>query len=57
MELKKRLTSALVLVIPDTNKPFEVYSDASYQGLGGLLMQEKKVVTYVSRQLKVHEKN
>jgi len=57
VELKKRLTSALVLVIPDTNKPFEVYCDASHQGLGGLLMQEKKVVTYASRQLKVHEKN
>ena len=57
MELKKRLTIALVLVIPDTNKPFEGYCDASHQGLGGLLMQEKKVVTYASRQLKVHEKN
>ena len=57
MELKKRLTSAPVLVISDTNKPFEVYCDASHQGLGGLLMQEKKVVTYASRQLKVHEKN
>jgi len=57
IELKKRLTSAPVLVIPDTNKPFEVYCDASHQGLGGVLMQEKKVVAYASRQLKVHEKN
>jgi len=30
VELKKRLTSAPVLVIPDTNKPFEVYCDASH---------------------------
>jgi len=36
VELKKRLTSASVLVIPDTNKPFEVYYDASHQGLGGV---------------------
>jgi len=57
VELKKRLTSAPVLVIPDTNKPFAVYYDASHQGLGGVLMQEKKVVAYASRQLKVHEKN
>jgi len=57
VELKKRLTSAPVLVISDTNKPFEIYCDASHQGLGGLLMQEKKVVTYALRQLKVHEKN
>ncbi|XP_052736657.1 uncharacterized protein LOC128197864 [Vigna angularis] len=56
-ELKKRLTSAPVLVIPDTGKPFEVFCDASHQGLGCVLMQEKKVVAYASRQLKVHEKN
>jgi len=57
MELKYRLTSAPVLVIPDVSKPFEVYCDASHQGLGCVLMQERKVVAYASRQLKVHEKN
>ena len=34
MELKKRLVIALVLVIPDTRKTFEVYCDASHQGMG-----------------------
>jgi len=38
VELKKRSISAPVLVIVDTNKPFEVYCDASHQGLGGLLL-------------------
>ncbi|WVZ19821.1 hypothetical protein V8G54_007143 [Vigna mungo] len=52
-----RLTRAPMLVIPDVNRPFEVFCDASYQGLGCVLMQEGKVVTYASRQLKVHEKN
>ncbi|XP_052728435.1 uncharacterized protein LOC128195239 [Vigna angularis] len=33
-ELKVKLTSAPVLIIPDTSKPFEVYCDASHQGLG-----------------------
>jgi len=33
-----------VLVIPNTNKFVEVYCDASYQGLGSVLMQEKKLV-------------
>jgi len=44
-------------MIPDTNKPFEVYCDVSHQGLGGVLMQEKKVVAYASRQLKIHGNN
>jgi hypothetical protein len=45
------------LVLPDVHKPFSVYCDASYTGLGCVLMQEGKVVAYSSRQLKVHEKN
>jgi len=48
-ELKQRLTSALVLVIPDIDKPFEVYCYASHQGLGCVLMQENKAVVYASR--------
>ncbi|XP_017438056.1 uncharacterized mitochondrial protein AtMg00860-like [Vigna angularis] len=43
-ELKKRLTSAPVLIIPDIGKPFEVFCDASHQGLVCVLMQEKKAV-------------
>ena len=34
-----------------------IFSDASLNGLGCVLMQEGKVVTYASRQLKPHEKN
>jgi len=56
-ELKRRLINALILVIPDVGKPFEVYCDASHLGLGCVLMQEKKAVAYASRQLKVHEGN
>ena len=56
-ELKRRLTSAPILVIPDVGKPFEVYYDASHLELGCVLMQEKKAVAYASRQLKVHERN
>uniref|UniRef100_A0A151UIE5 Retrovirus-related Pol polyprotein from transposon 17.6 n=1 Tax=Cajanus cajan TaxID=3821 RepID=A0A151UIE5_CAJCA len=55
--LKEKLTSAPVLVLPDLSKTFMVYCDASKMGLGGVLMQEGKVVSYASRQLKIHEKN
>ncbi|XP_017416566.1 uncharacterized protein LOC108327363 [Vigna angularis] len=56
-ELKQKLTSAPLLVIPDKAKLFEVYCDASHQCLGCVLMQEKRAVAYASRQLKIHEKN
>jgi LPS O-antigen subunit length determinant protein (WzzB/FepE family) len=56
-ELKKRLTTAPVLTLPDINKDFVVYCDASRQGLSCVLMQEGKVVAYASRQLKGHEEN
>ncbi|GJU37640.1 putative reverse transcriptase domain-containing protein [Tanacetum coccineum] len=36
---------------------FVVYCDASHKGLGAVLMQKEKVIAYVSRQLKIHEKN
>jgi len=45
-ELKQRLTSALILVIPNVRKPFEVYCDASHLGLGCVLMQEKSDVCF-----------
>ena len=56
-ELKKRLTTALVLVPPDISKSFSIYCDASRQGLGCVLMQEGRVVAYASRQLRKHELN
>src|SRR3954454_8225026 len=55
-ELKQCLVSAPVLCLPDINKDFQVYCDASRQGLGGVLMQDGQVVCPTSRQLKQHEK-
>ena len=57
LELKKRLTTAPVLVLPEDGKEFTVYSDASLEGLGCVLMQEGKVIAYASRQLRPNEKN
>ncbi|WVZ96841.1 hypothetical protein U9M48_042424 [Paspalum notatum var. saurae] len=55
--LKKSLTSAPVLAQPDVTKPFDVYCDASGNGLGYVLMQEGRVIAYASRQLRKHEAN
>jgi hypothetical protein len=55
--LKEKLTTTTVLVLPDIHKSFSMYCDASYTGLGCVLMQKGRVIAYLSRQLKVHEKN
>jgi hypothetical protein len=54
--LKKRLTTAPVLTMPNMEKTFSIYCDASGQGLGCVLMQDSHVVAYASRQLRKHEK-
>jgi hypothetical protein len=48
-ELKKRLMTAPVLVMPDMEKSFSIYCDVSGQGLGCVLMQDGHVVAYASR--------
>jgi hypothetical protein len=54
-ELKKRLTMTPVLTMPDMEKSFSIYCDASGQGLGCVLIQDGHVVAYASRQLRKHE--
>ncbi|WVZ81282.1 hypothetical protein U9M48_028675, partial [Paspalum notatum var. saurae] len=51
--LKKLPTSVLVPAQPDITKPFDVYCDASGNGLGCVLI----VIAYASRQLRKHEVN
>jgi hypothetical protein len=55
LQLKKRLTTAPILVMPDMEKPFSIYCDASGQGLGCVLMQDGHVVAYDPRLLRKHE--
>ncbi|GJY40056.1 putative reverse transcriptase domain-containing protein, partial [Tanacetum coccineum] len=49
--------SASILALPKGTQDFMVYCDASLKGYGAVLMQRDKVISYASRQLKVHEEN
>ena len=63
--LKRALTSAPVLVMPDYTKRFIVQTDASYAGVGAVLAQTHTIdgkeverpIAFVSRSLKPAEKN
>nr|GEU33174.1 putative reverse transcriptase domain-containing protein [Tanacetum cinerariifolium] len=55
--LKQKLYEAPILTLPKGNDDFVVYCDASFQGLGAVLMQREKFIAYASRQLKPHEEN
>jgi len=56
-KLRTLLTSAPVLAQPDIEKPFDVFCDALGIGLGCVLMQQGRVITYASCQLQKHEVN
>nr|GFB41283.1 putative reverse transcriptase domain-containing protein [Tanacetum cinerariifolium] len=55
--LRQKLCSAPILALPEGSKDFIIYCDALNKGLGVVLMQREKVISYASRQLKIHEKN
>ena len=46
-----------MLILLDICKDFQVYCDASRLGLESVLMQDGRVVSYGSRQLRPHELN
>jgi hypothetical protein len=55
--MKKLLNTTPVLAQPDTDKPFDVYCDASGTGLGSVLMQEGQLISYSTWQLRRHEEH
>ena len=56
-KLKRRLTSAYVMKVPERGQGYTMCCDASNNGLGCVLMQSGRVVAYGSQQLKNHEQN
>ncbi|GKC36671.1 putative reverse transcriptase domain-containing protein [Tanacetum coccineum] len=55
--LKQKLCNAPILTLPEGSEDIIAYCDASKKGLGAVLMQREKVISYASRQLKIDEKN
>ena len=47
-ELKRRLTSAPILIVPERGQRYTMYCDASKDRLGCVLKQSGKVVAYGS---------
>ena len=48
-ELKRRLSSDPILIVPERGQRYTVYCDASKDVLGCVLMQSGRVVAYGSR--------
>nr|GEU51320.1 putative reverse transcriptase domain-containing protein [Tanacetum cinerariifolium] len=55
--LKQKLYSAPILALPKGSENFVVFCYASRKGLGAVFMQREKIIAYVSRQLKIYDKN
>ena len=52
-ELKRRLTTAPILIVPDRGQGYTVYCDSSRVGLGCVFMQSGKEVAYGGRSLRL----
>nr|GEW74548.1 putative reverse transcriptase domain-containing protein [Tanacetum cinerariifolium] len=55
--IKQKMCSAPILALPKGSKNFIVCFNASHKGSNTVFEQNKKVIAYASRQLKINEKN
>ncbi|KAL5788541.1 hypothetical protein ACOSP7_005490 [Xanthoceras sorbifolium] len=49
--LKRAMTQTPILTLPNFEKPFEIYMDASNEGIGAVLVQEKRPLAFISKAL------
>ncbi|KAJ9527734.1 hypothetical protein QJQ45_000427 [Haematococcus lacustris] len=56
-ELKSAVANVPMLRLPDHTQPFQVYCDASLQGVGAVLMQDGYPLAYLSKKLSSAEVN
>ncbi|KAJ9520707.1 hypothetical protein QJQ45_007569 [Haematococcus lacustris] len=56
-ELKYAVANVPMLRLPDHTQPFQVYCDASLQGVGAVLMQDGYPLAYLSKKLSSGEVN
>ena len=57
MQLKELLTTTPILKVPNMDEEFLVCTNASKEGLGGVLMKYGQVITYTLRKLRRHKEN
>jgi hypothetical protein len=55
--VKELLKTTPILKFLDIDKEFLVWTDTSKEGLGRVLMQDIRLITYISRKLRNHEEN
>lgn len=56
-KLKELMTSCLVLALPNFSKSFELHCDASGEGVGAVLMQDKHLIVFEIRKLRGLERS
>lgn len=57
IELKQSMISTLTLAMPNFNEPFGIETDASGDGIGAILTQQKKPIAYMNRTLRVSKQS